>query len=132
LEHRNQNSELPTRASDVVAYVIAVVLGFGAGYANLQVNDPTLAALLVAIIAMGLGLSKPRRPWRWGLLVGLCVPAAQIIAYIKGVPPLRGEVVRACFIGLVSATVAAFLGAAGRFAFSQIRNPGTPPDDTPR
>jgi hypothetical protein len=110
-------------SSDIVAYVVAVVLGLGAGYVNLQVNDPTLAALLVAMIAMGLGLWKPKRPWRWGLLVGVCVPLAQVFAYVDGVPPLRGQVARACFIGLVSATVAAFLGSAGRFAFAHIRNP---------
>ena len=132
MEPGSSNSERSARASDIAAYVLAIVLGLGAGYVNLRVNDPTLAALLAAMVAMALGLWKPRHPWRWGLLVGLCVPAAQIIAYIKGVPPVRGEVARACFIGLVSATVAAFLGAAGRFAFSHIRNPGTPPDDTPR
>jgi hypothetical protein len=132
MKHTAPNSELsvknavsPRPRSDALAYVVAVVLGFGAGYVNLQVNDPTLAALLTAMIAMGFGLWKPRHPWRWGLLVGLCVPAAQAIAYIQGVPPLRGEVARACFIGLVSATVAAFLGAAGRFAFAHIQPPKT-------
>ena len=111
------------RISDLVAYLIAIVLGLGAGYANLEVSDPTLAALLAAMIAMGLGLWKPQRPWRWGLLVGFCIPAAQLISYARGVPPLRGEVVRACFIGLVSATVAAFLGSAGRIAFANMRRP---------
>jgi len=111
------------RTSNVIAYALALVLGLGAGYVNLQVNDPTLAALLVAMIAMGLGLWKHRRPWRWGLLVGLCIPAAQILSYTRGVPPLRGEVVRACFIGLVSAMVAAYLGGVGRIAFENIRRP---------
>ena len=112
-----------SRTSEVMAYVIAVVLGLAAGYVNLEVNDPTLAALLVAMIAMGLGLWKRRRPWRWGLLVGLCVPLAQLFAYAKGYPPIRGEVSRACFIGLVSAMVAAFLGSMGRLAFENIKRP---------
>jgi hypothetical protein len=111
------------RTSNVIAYALALVLGLGAGYVNLQVNDPTLAALLAAMIAMGLGLWKHRRPWRWGLLVGLCIPAAQILSYMRGVPPLRGEVTRACFIGLVSAMVAAYLGGVGRIAFENIRRP---------
>jgi hypothetical protein len=112
-----------TRPSDIVAYILAVVLGLAAGYANLHVNDPTLAALLAAMIAMGLGLWKPKHPWRWGLLVGLCIPAAQVFSYLEGVPPLRGQVIRDIFIGVVSATVAAFLGSAGRFAFAHIRPP---------
>jgi hypothetical protein len=111
------------RTSNVIAYALALVLGLGAGYVNLQVSDPTLAALLAAMIAMGLGLWKNRRPWRWGLLVGLCIPAAQLLSYMEGVPPLPGEVTRACFIGLVSAMVAAFLGSVGRVAFENIRRP---------
>jgi hypothetical protein len=118
-----------TRTSELVAYTIAIVLGLGAGYANLEVNDPTLAALLAAMIAMGLGLWKPKRPWRWGLLVGFCIPAAQVISYLHGVPPLRGEVVRACFIGLVSATVAAGLGSIGRMAFANMQRPSSQNDD---
>lgn len=120
---RDHATKKTSRRWDTLAYVLAVVLGLAAGYVNLETDDPTLAALLTAIIAMGLSLWRPRSPWRWGLLVGLCVPAAQLIAYVKGVPPLRGQVVRACFIGLVSATVAAFLGAAGRFAFAHIQPP---------
>lgn len=119
---RGGPKQAPSR-SDWIAYTVALVLGVGAGYVNLQVNDPTLAALLAAMIAMGLGLWKHRRPWRWGLLVGLCIPAAQILSYMRGVPPLRGEVVRACFIGLVSAMVAAYLGGVGRIAFENIRRP---------
>ena len=109
--------------STIIAYLIAVTGGLFAGYANIRVDDPTLAALLTAIVAMALGLWKPKRPWRWGLVVGLCVPAAQLLAYLKGVPPIHGEVARACFIGLVSANVAAGLGSAGRFAFTHIQPP---------
>ena len=117
--------------SNIIAYLIAILGGLFAGYANIEVDDPTLAALLTAMVAMALGLWKPKRPWRWGLVVGLCVPAAQLLAYLKGVPPVHGEVARACFIGLVSAMVAAGLGAAGRFAFSHIQPPkkqGPPPE----
>lgn len=109
--------------SNIIAYLIAVVGGLFAGYANIQVDDPTLAALLAAMVAMGLALWKPKQPWRWGLVVGLCVPAAQLILYLRGAIPAHGEVARACFIGLVSAMVAAGLGSAGRFAFSHIQPP---------
>jgi hypothetical protein len=109
--------------SNIIAYLVAIVGGLFAGYANIEVDDPTLAALLTSIVAMALGLWKPKRPWRWALVVGFCVPAAQLLAYLKGVPPVHGEIARACFIGLVSAMVAAGLGSAGRFAFSHIQPP---------
>jgi hypothetical protein len=113
--------------SNTLAYVLAVVLGLAAGYVNLEVNDPTLCAVVVTVMAMGLALWKPRRPWRWALLVGFGVPAAQLFAYAKGVPPLHGEIARACFIGLLSAAVAAGLGSAGRRAFENIFASAKPP-----
>jgi hypothetical protein len=115
--------------STIIAYLIAIIGGLFAGYANIEVDDPTLAALLTAMVAMALGLWKPKRPWRWGLVVGLCVPAAQVFLYFRGAVRVHGEIARACFIGLVSAMVAAGLGSAGRFAFSHIQPPKK--QDTP-
>jgi hypothetical protein len=117
-----------TSRSDTLAYILAVLLGLVAGYANLEVNDPTLSAVLVTVIAMGLALWKPQRPWRWALLVGFEVPVAQLFAYAKGVPPQHGDIARACFIGLISATVAAGLGSVGRRAFAHIFASVKPPD----
>jgi hypothetical protein len=92
-----------------------VALGCGAliGYAQLRLGELAISALLVAMVTMFLGALRPRRPWVWALLVALCVPAAQLVAYIGREHFTRGAIFGS-FALLAPAFVCAYGGAVGR------------------
>ena len=73
-----------TKNGDAVFYGIAVVLGMLCGVVHVGVRDPLLTALSVLVSTMFLGYMRPSRPWRWVLLVGLCVPAVMTGANLMG------------------------------------------------
>lgn len=73
-------------------YVFALVCGAGIGYLHLRLGELALAALLVSIATMFLGAVRPRWPWRWALLVALCVPLAMLAAHLGRERFSRGAV----------------------------------------
>ena len=89
-------------------YVLALVLGAVAGFAQVTVQDPTFSALLLVAFCMFLAYMRPRRPWRWSLIVGLCVPAAEFIALLTRIRPTEA-MIYGSFVGLLPA----FIGALG-------------------
>jgi hypothetical protein len=94
-------------------WILAVVLGVAAGYIHLLEPDPTMAALLVVAFTMALGVSQPRKPWRWALIIALCLPAAELLAFLGRTKPTRAAVY-ASFVTLVPAFVGAYGGALMR------------------
>jgi hypothetical protein len=92
-----------------------LALAFGAliGYAHLRWGELAISALLVAMVTMFLGAMRPRRPWVWALLVALCVPAAQLSAYLGREHVTRGAIFGS-FALLAPAFVCAYGGAVGR------------------
>ncbi len=106
----------PDSASSRADWPFAMAaLGLGAliGYAQLRLGDLAIAALLVAMVTMFLGAMRPRRPWLWALLVALCVPAAQLVAYFGREHFTRGAIFGS-FALLAPAFVCAHGGAVGR------------------
>jgi hypothetical protein len=94
---------------------VLVALGFGTliGYVQLRWGELAISALLVAMVTMILGAMRPRRPWLWALLVALCVPAAQLFAYLGREHFTRGAIFGS-FALLAPAFVCAYGGAVGR------------------
>jgi len=96
-------------------YVLAALCGIGTGWADVVINDLLFTALLVLMACIMLGLSRPRHPWRWVLLVGVFVPLTELVAYVV----LRVKPTRAQIYG----SFLAFLpGIAGAFGGSIMRN----------
>lgn len=93
--------------------VVALASGALIGYAQLRWGELAVSALLVAMVTMFLGALRPRRPWLWALLVALCVPAAQLFAYLGREHFTRGAIFGS-FALLAPAFVCAFGGAVGR------------------
>jgi hypothetical protein len=93
--------------------IVALAFGTLIGYAQLRLGELAISALLVAMVAMFLGAMRPRRPWRWALLVALCVPAAQLVAYLGREHFTRGAIFGS-FALLAPAFVCAYGGAVGR------------------
>lgn len=63
---------------DGVFYVVAVVCGIVSGAVHVGIGDPLLTSLAVLISTMVLGFMRPRKPWRWTLIVGLLVPVVML------------------------------------------------------
>ncbi|HMK29493.1 MAG TPA: hypothetical protein VK473_07400 [Terriglobales bacterium] len=109
--------------SDLPYFVLALTLGATAAFVHLRYHD--LSLLLVSISAMSLALARPERPWRWALVVALCLPAGQLLAYLTREHPTRAMVFGS-FIGLVPGLIAAYGGAVMRRGFDVLfpRQPG--------
>src|SRR5947209_19464782 len=100
---------------DLWFYVLAALCGAGAGWADVAINDLLFTALLVLASCMLMGLLRPRRPWRWVVVVGACIPLTELAAYtILTVKPTRAQ---------VYGSFLAFLpGIAGAYGGSVVRN----------
>ena len=94
---------------------VAGALASGAliGYAQWRFGELAISALLVAMVTMSLGAMRPRRPWRWALLVALCVPGALFVAHLGREHFTRGAIFGS-FALLAPAFVCAYCGATGR------------------
>ena len=68
--------------SDVVIYGLAILLGIAAGIINVNLGDVLVTTLFVLISTLALGFMRPRRAWRWILIVGVFVPLLQLITYL--------------------------------------------------
>jgi len=79
--------------SDFFCYLLAIVFGLAIGWCDVRVDDLLLTALLVLCSTMLLGFLRPRRPWRWLLIVGASIPLVELGAYeLMTVKPYRAQV----------------------------------------
>ena len=67
---------------DFPFYVLAIVLGLGIGFLEIRLNDLLVTALLVLVSTLVLGFLRPNRPWRWTVIVGVCVPMVRLWSYV--------------------------------------------------
>jgi len=70
----------PPERHAIFYFALAIFFGALAGFAEVKVGDLLLTAFLVLAPTMFLGTVRPRKPWRWTLLVATCVPFARILA----------------------------------------------------
>jgi hypothetical protein len=61
-------------------WVVGAVLGAFCGFVEVKVGDLLLTAFLALACTMFLGFARPKRPWRWTLLICVCVPLGRLIA----------------------------------------------------
>ena len=108
-----QQTASPTPTRDTPYYIAAFALGAIAGWSQVALRDMSL--LLVSAFTLFLAVGRPQRPWRWALVVGLCLPAAELLTYLSRWHPLRGAVAGS-FISLVPAMMCAYGGALLRRA----------------
>ncbi|MFY9740629.1 MAG: hypothetical protein WA252_12560 [Candidatus Sulfotelmatobacter sp.] len=73
---------LPKGGADWWAYLLAAFCGVGTGWADVAINDLLLTALLVLAACMLLGTLRPRRPWRWVIVVVVFIPLTELASYL--------------------------------------------------
>lgn len=108
-EQRPADDQRP--ASDVRHYILAVLFGIFAGWVEVKVGDLLFTALLVLAPCILLGALRPKRPWRWTILVAICVPIADLLAYlIMTQKPDRAQIYES-FLAFLPGLVGAYGGA---------------------
>jgi hypothetical protein len=107
---------LPEKKSggDGFYYSLAALSGVLAGWVDIKVGDLLLTAMVVVAANMLLGILRPRKPWRWVLLVGVFVPVVEWLAYFfLSQKPERAQIYES-FLAFVPGIAGAFGGAVGR------------------
>jgi hypothetical protein len=106
---------------DLPFYFLAAVAGIGTGYVDVAINDLLFTALLVLMACMGLGLLRPRWPWRWVVVVGMFIPLTELAAYlIRTVKPTRAQVYGS-FLAALPGIAGAYGGAVVRGVIENLR-----------
>jgi len=106
--------------SDVFFYFLAVLLGMAAGMFQITIGDLLVVAIFVMISTMVLGYLRPRRAWRWTLLVGIFVPLFQLAAYLLVTQkPYRAQV-WGSLLGLVTGVAGAYGGVVARKGIDEL------------
>jgi hypothetical protein len=99
---------------DTVHYFLAVALGVLTGWVDIKVGDLLFTAMLVLASCMLLGFLRPRRPWRWVLLIGVCIPIVEWLAYwLLSQKPDRAQIYES-FLAFLPGIAGAYGGAFGR------------------
>jgi len=107
--------------SDVWFFLLAVLCGIGAGWADVTINDLLFTALLVLASCMLLGLLRPRWPWRWVALVGAFIPLTELAAYvIQTVKPSRAQIYGS-FLAFLPGIAGAYGGSLMRGVIENLR-----------
>jgi hypothetical protein len=101
----------PRLQPDFLYYVVAVLFGVFAGWIDLKVGELLFTALLVVAPCMLLGALRPKRPWRWVLLVAGCVPVAELLGYVVMTQkPYRAQIYES-FLAFLPGFAGAYGGA---------------------
>jgi hypothetical protein len=99
---------------DTPYYLTAALAGALAGWIDIKVGDLLLTAMVVLAACMLFGILRPRKPWRWVLIIGLFVPAMEWLAYLFLLQkPERAQIYES-FLAFLPGIAGAFGGAMGR------------------
>jgi hypothetical protein len=108
------------KSSDHIYYPLAVLFGAFAGWIDIKVGDLLLTAMVVLVANMLLGFLSPRSPWRWVLVIGVCVPVVEWLAYFYlSQKPERAQIYES-FLAFLPGIAGAYGGAVGRNMVSQL------------
>jgi hypothetical protein len=101
-------------SGDSLHYLMAAAFGVIAGWIDVKVSDLLFTALLVLASCMLLGFLRPRKAWRWVVLVGIFVPLMEWFAYaILSQRPNRAQIYES-FLAFLPGIVGSYGGAFGR------------------
>jgi hypothetical protein len=94
--------------------VLALLLGIAAGLIEIALSDVLVTTLFVLSSTMALGFMRPKRAWRWLLVVGACVPLVELAAWLLlSWRPYRAEVWESG-LGFVTGIAGCYGGAFAR------------------
>jgi len=110
----------PGAKRDWLIYMLAAAAGLFTGWVDIRVHDLLFTALLVSSFCMLLGVLRPERPWRWVLMIGVCVPIAVVLGYfVLTERPDRAQIWES-FLAFLPGIAGAYGGALMRQAIQNI------------
>src|SRR5215470_17210820 len=110
----------PRGEQDIGFYVFAGAAGIFAGWADLHVGDLLFTTLLVLAPCMILGVMRPVKPWRWVVVVGICVPLVVLATHLAfAQKPSRAQLYES-FLAFLPGIAGAYGGALLRRASDNI------------
>jgi hypothetical protein len=121
-------SKEAARKSDTGIYLLASILGICAGILDVRLGDLLISAIFVMLSNMSLGLLRPRKPWRWVLVVGVFVPIMQLLAYVFLTQKPYPSHIYESFLGFLTGIAGAYAGAFGRMAINELFFPQPAPE----
>lgn len=107
---------LPERepGGDAFYYLLAACSGVLAGWLDIKVGDLLLTAMIVLAANMLLGFLSPRKPFRWVVIIGVCVPLVEWMAFsFLTQKPERAQIYES-FLAFLPGIAGAYGGAMGR------------------
>ena len=100
--------------SDAWIYSFGIFLGLLAGFVEVKVGDLLLTAFVVVAFTMLLGVLRNERPWRWALVVPVCIPLARVFAaYVLHEYTERAQIYES-FLAFLPAIAGAYGGSVLR------------------
>ncbi len=102
---------MKSSTTGTIAWIVGLSLAALTGWLQIMFRDLHLALLAAMAFALILSLIHAKRPWIWGLLIGLAPAAAEFYRLYRGEPVQRGTVEVA-----FGAVLPAFVGALGGYA----------------
>jgi hypothetical protein len=106
--------------SDVFIYLLAMLFGFSAGLLEITVGDLLATALCVLLSTLVLGFVRPRRAWRWTVIVGALVPLMRLAAYlVMTQKPYRAQIWESG-LGFVTGIAGSYAGAMARLGVDEL------------
>jgi hypothetical protein len=106
-----------------VLLLITVAFGSLVGYTDLRAEEVQPVVLLLGSFAALLGAAFPDGAWRRGLLLGLSVPLAHVIAQLTGtVLPYPVPHLSDTFLALIPALVGSYVGVGLRRLIAPVHN----------
>jgi hypothetical protein len=107
-------------AGDTFHYIFATLCGLAAAWVDVKVGDLLLTATIVVASCMLLGFLRPRRPWRWVLIIGICIPLAEWLAYFfLSEKPTRAQIYES-FLAFLPGIAGAVGGALARTVINNL------------
>jgi len=68
-----------------VSTALAVAMGVGIGWLDLQVTEVVVTILALLLAGLLLGFLQPTAAWRWALLLALGLPAVAMVSQVLDV-----------------------------------------------
>jgi len=109
---------------DLSIYLLAVLLGLGAGLLEIRFEDLLGTALFVMVGTMVLGYLRPKSPWRWTLIVGACVPLVRFWAFTFRTEPASRAQLWESGLGFLTGIAGAYCGMFTRKVIHELFRPG--------
>ena len=103
------------KLSGILAYALWIPAVLFLGRFELHTDDTGIEVGLLLFITFVLGILQPRHAWQWALLVGPCIPIAQLLFR----SPRAGDLALLFAVTIVLGLAGSYAGAGLRWAIEK-------------